>query len=132
VFLVGFSALIVASLNRPEANLKVSRIKTTSSRITADRMLATLYTGYVALYQENPGRTFSVHAFDKEGKELEIKGPVKNITFGQGQNMYRFNFVLLTHIPENKKPLAVSFILKGSEGRVLDRIESIVPAVMEP
>ena len=132
VFLVGFSALIVASLNRPEANLKVSRIKTTSSRITADHMLVTFYTGYVALHRKNPGRTFSIHAFNKEGKEFEIKGPVKNITFGQGQNMYRFNFALLTHVPENKKPLAVSYILKGSDGRVLDRIESIVPAVVEP
>ena len=68
----------------------------------------------------------------KLGKELEIKGPVKNITIPQGQNMYRFNFALLTHVPEGNKPLAFTLKLKGSDDRVLDHTESIVPAVAEP
>ncbi|MDX1775713.1 MAG: 4Fe-4S dicluster domain-containing protein [Desulfobulbales bacterium] len=132
VFLAAFSALVIASLNRPEANLKVSRLKTTRSRITADHMLATFYTGYVALHRENQGETFSIHAFDKEGKEFAIKGPVKNFTIARDQNLFRFNFALLTHVPEDKKPLAVTFILQGSDGRVLDRTESLVPGVMKP
>ena len=132
VFITVSTSLVIASLNRSEAELKVSRVKNLSSKILPDKRLASFFTGYLSIHRLDPPSTFTVFAYDEAGNELETRGPVKNISLGREERMFRFNFALVTRIPGPEKPLPVVFLLKDDVGRELDRTTTFVPALMEP
>ncbi|KPK25743.1 MAG: hypothetical protein AMJ61_11130, partial [Desulfobacterales bacterium SG8_35_2] len=132
VFFLVSSALVAASLNRPAADLTVSRIKTLKSKGLPGKKLATFFTGYLAIHAGDHHGAFSVLAYDAAGTELEIKGPAKNISLNQAETMYRFNFALVTPLPAKEKPLEVIFVLTDASGRELNRTSSFIPSMMEP
>ena len=132
VFLIVTVSLVIASLKRSPADLKISQVKTQSSRLLPDRQLATFFTGYVAIHTTDAGASFSIFAYSEKGRELEIRGPVRNIAPEQGKRMVRFNLALISPLPEAGNPLPVVFILQDDSGLELNRAKSFVPAFMEP
>lgn len=129
IFLAVSTSLVVASLNRSAATLKVARTKTVASHLLEDGRIATFFSGYL-VNKSGREETYSIFAYLEEGDELEINGPAKNILLADGE-IRRLNFVVLSKRPEKDTPLRIIFIAKNREQLERARTRTFIPVFME-
>ncbi len=117
--------LIVATFNRTEATLKISRSHHVAERLLADGRQATFFNAWIN-NRTSQEIIFFVEAFEQPSeKKLQLKGQTRQIILAGGGNQ-RIDFVLVSTPPETEQ--IVKFILRGTAGVVYDE----TPASVSP
>jgi cytochrome c oxidase accessory protein FixG len=122
-------ALTAAVLNRPEASLALSRNAGAARRLLDDNTQASFFTAYVTNRLQT-SQTLSLRAASTKGEPYRLRGPVLGMVLGAGERR-RFDFVLLTPVPEGERAQKILFFLDHSSGRPLARAHAFITAVKD-
>jgi len=109
------AVLVVATLNRPEATLKLARAGTIAPRPLEDGRVATMFTTVIANRSSGP-LSLTLSAHDDEGNFLELRGPVEQLQV-QPNERRQLSILLVTPAPRQRQ--RVDFKLSNSQGETL-------------
>ncbi len=106
------AVLVVATLNRPEATLKLARSGTIAPRLLEDGRVATLFTTVIANRSSDP-LSLTLSARDDKGLPMELRGPVEQLQLQPNERRHLSILLLAPAAPQRQ---AVYFMLRNSQG----------------
>jgi len=117
--------LTIATLNRPQATLKISKSHLVSDRILENGQQAIFFNAWVNNRSQQE-QIYNLEAFDQSaGDSLLIKGQTRKIVLAGGGNQ-RIDFVLVAKPPKKEKNIQFTLKDKGGE-QMASVIASISP-----
>ncbi|GAB6082314.1 hypothetical protein JCM30471_12280 [Desulfuromonas carbonis] len=114
-FILLSAVLVVATLNRPLATLKLARAGNIAPRALEDGRVATMFTTVIANRGAAP-LSLTLSAHDDKGHTLELRGPTEQL---QVQPNERRQLSILLLAPAAPQRQAVDFRLSNSQGEPL-------------
>ena len=115
LFTVLAAALILATVNRPKATLRLARAGTVAPRLLADGRVATMFTTIIANRSSAP-LALTLSASDAQGEPMEVRGSIDQL---QLQPNERRQLTVLLLAPAVLERQRVDFSLSNSQGEPL-------------